>query len=253
MSKLWLLLLAFLTLGVDESDPNADPATTAAADETFEDLLDVANSLPDGGETPPEGDEPPDNAAALKEARRRQQETENQLNNERAARAAAEARAAPPQRYVDPDWQREEDEIAQARAKGATAEQLGWLQWKVDGNRKIRQTERNSFGALLQAQDLTDKAAFDRLEVTKPKFYQTYAPRVEAAMAEMRSRGQNAPRLAVLRLLIGDDIMSGKIKPKAAGATVDRGRTPGVRSDTTAKGKLTEHQKRTARLADRLI
>jgi hypothetical protein len=63
-------------------------------------------------------------------------------------------------------------------------------------------------------------------------------------MAEMRSRGQNAPRLAVLRLLIGDDIMNGKVKKSskpASGAPpaprVERGRTPGVRSDVRGGGR----------------
>ncbi len=239
-------LMRFLTLGVGE--PEQQPAAPAPAEESFDDLLELAESLPE--EAAPSGDEA--EVAEIEKARRRAQDLENQLNAERAARSAAEARAnAPQQRMVDPDWQREEEEISQARAKQATPEQLAWLQWKIDGNRKIRQSERNSFGALVQAQDLQDRVAFDQELSATPGLKQRYAARVEAAMNEMRSRGQNAPRMAVLRLMIGDDAMSGKIKRKSAPATVDRGKTPGVRSDTTAKGKLTEHQKRIARLEGR--
>ena len=267
--NLLLLLLAYLTLGATggagaggegadaeggAGGPGEDDPNAASDEETLDDLIELAEGAGDAAAAPD-----PKESAALKEARRRTQETENQLNQERAARQAAEARAAPAQRFVDPDFEREEQELAAARTSGQTPEQLSWLAWKIDGNRKIRDTQRASFGALAQAQDLQDRTAFERLEITQPKFFKRYAARVEAAMNEMRARGQNAPRLAVLRLLIGDDIMNGTIKPKPRAAAapvaggVDRGRTPNARSDVGAKGKQSEHDKRIARLENQRI
>jgi hypothetical protein len=261
---LWKLLLRFLTLGVDEPDPptddedqdvNADAGGTG--DESLDDLLDVVE--PPAGQAPT-GDAPAENAA-VKEARRRAADLELQLEDERRARQAAEQRVPAPVSGADPETEREDAELAQARASGATPDQLSWLQWKIDSNRKIRASERASTGALREAQDVADRAAFDRLEVSKPQVYKRYAERVEKAMQEMRAKGQNAPRLAVLRLLIGDDIMNGKIKPKtvarpapdAAAGTVDRGRSPGIRSDVRGKAGQNERDKRRARLENQLI
>ncbi len=263
MTRLWLLLLAFLCLGAtegeggeSESAAGGEEAGASGGDEeTLDDLIALAEGA---GDESTEGAEQPTEGAALKEARRRNQEIQNQLDAERSARTAAEARAAPPQRQVDPDYEREEQELAAARTAGQSQEQLNWLAWKIDGNRKIRQAQQASFGALAEARDLQDRTAFERLEITNPKFYKRYATRVEAAMNEMRARGQNAPRLAVLRLLIGDDVVNGNVKaskktPAAATGGVDRGRTPNARGDVGAKGKLSEHQKRTARLENQRI
>ena len=51
--------------------------------------------------------------------------------------------------------------------------------------------------------------------------------------------------------MIGKDAMDGKLTPKKKAAdtsTVDRGKSPGARSDVSAKGRLTESQKREKRL-----
>lgn len=252
LNRLYLLLLAFLCLGAGEPGEGDEPLPEDAGgtgDETLDDLLDVVEPPADASAAP---DDAAKDNAAVKEARRRAQDAENQLATERNLRAQAEARANPPQRYVDPDWEREEKELADARA-GGDAAQLAWMQWKVDGSRRIRAAERNSSASLMQAQDLQDRTAFERLEITKPQVFKRYGARVEAAMNEMRQRGQNAPRLAVLRLLIGDDIMNGKVKPKKAAEPVERGRSPGLRSDVPSKGRLTEQQKRIARLENQII
>jgi len=160
----------------------------------------------------------------------------------------------------DSDFDREEAELAAYRAKpDATQEGLQWLQWKIDSNRKMRSSERNSQGALAEARDLADRSAFDRLEITKPKIFKAYAKRVEDTIADLRSKGQAAPpRLALLRFLVGDDLMNGKIKPKqakaaaggepAAAAQVPRGRTPGTRSDVSGRQKQNEREARRERL-----
>jgi hypothetical protein len=68
--------------------------------------------------------------------------------------------------------------------------------------------------------------------------------------------------MAMLRFMIGDDMMNGKIKPKAARASaapantssVERKRLPNVRSDVSARGGgQTERDKRRARLEDQPI
>jgi len=257
-------LLAFLVLGAVDGDGGGDGSDDGAAPEsddagTGDDTLDELINLADGGsDDAGAGGEAADTGAAVKEARRRAEAAENLLAAERTARAAAEARAAPQQRYVDPDYEREEAEIAQAKAAGANADQLNWLQWKVDSNRRMRASQQASYGALARAEDLQDRMAFERLEVSKPQVFKKYAPRVEAAMNEMRARGQNAPRLAVLRLLIGDDIMNGALKPKSRAAassssTVDRGRNVSARGDVGTKGRLTEQQKRVQRLQNQII
>jgi hypothetical protein len=239
-----LLRFLLLAVGPGEEDPNTPPPeptgvddSGSTGDEAFDDLLDLAED--GGGTPPPAGNE---ENAAVNEAKRRAESAERDLANERRMRQEAESRIPAPQPRGDPDFESEERELntlAQQVNRGdATQEQYAWRKWQIDSNRNIRATQRNSQSALMSAQDLADKSAFDRLEITKPKVYKAYAERVEQAMMEMHRRGQNAPRLAVLRLLIGDDIMNGKVKKstKAAAsaqpaARVDRGRTPGVRSD----------------------
>jgi len=256
MSRLLLRLLArFLTLAVDgEGDPPDPQDAGGTGDEGLDELL---GAVEPEGEPVSATEGEPENPL-VKEARSRADAATRELEAERAARRAAEARIPVAPIAGDPEYDREEQELAQARASGATQESLSWLQWKIDSNRKIRLSERNATSALRQAEDISDRNAFERLEITKPQVFKRYKDRVEATMTEMRAKGQNAPRLAVLRLLIGDDIMNGKIKPKAAKAaaegapapsTVDRGRTPGVRTDVRGRaGSLTEHEKRRARL-----
>ncbi len=67
----------------------------------------------------------------------------------------------------------------------------------------------------------------------------------------MRAKGQTpVPRIAILRFLIGDDIMNGKVKPKGKSAPVARGTSGVIRSDVRGKGgnAMSEHEKRKARL-----
>lgn len=242
-----LLRFLLLAVGPGEEDPNAtgappDPGSTvddagSTGDDSFDDLLDLAEE--GGGTPPPAGTE---DSTAVSEARRRAETAERDLANERRMRQEAESRIPQQQPRGDSEYEAEERELGalqQRLQRGeVTQEEFAWRKWQVDSNRNIRATNRNSQNALMAATDLNDKAAFDRLEITKPKVYKAYAERVEQAMREMHQRGQNAPRLAVLRLLIGDDIMSGKVKKSTKPrqteqptTRVSRGATPGVRSD----------------------
>jgi len=256
MSRRLLWLLArFLTLPVEDEGAEGEgaapiPEEAGTGDASLDDLLDAVETP---GKSAPAGDENP----IVKEARDRADRLERELAEERAARRAQPAVTAPA--AADSEFEREEAQLAAARRDGADESTLRWLQWQIDSNRKIRTTERNSQQALSRAEDLADRTAFEKLEITKPGVYKKYAERVEKEVTEGRFKG--SPRLGVLRLLIGDDVMSGKIKPKtksapAAGtpaATVDRGRTPGVRSDVRPGKGNSESEKRRARLENQLI
>lgn len=261
MNRLLELLLHFLTLGVEEGDPDTGGVSATApvddnddagtGDQTLDEIIDAvetSEATRDSGVV---------DEAAVTETRRRLRERETELENERRLRFDAEARAsrvATPQ-GVDPVWQAEENEIAAARAAGATTEQLSWVQWKVDSSRRLRMGEQTSRMALLQANDLNDRTEFGRLEITKPTIYKRYAKRVEEAVEKMRQAGQNAPRLGILKLLIGDDLIAGNLRPatkkKATASpdgTVARGASPNMRSDVSGKGGTSEREKRRARL-----
>jgi hypothetical protein len=246
------LLRKYLTLAEgEESDaPDAEAAGTdddTTGDETLDDLIDTVE--PEGGKAAT-GEEV--DAAAIKEARRRAQEAENNLQTERTLRQAAEQRAnaAPQTPQRDPVWEAEEAELAAAKAKG---DDTSWLQWKINGNRTMRQAQQKADWALMQAQDVQDKNAFDRLEQSKPKVYKRYAEKVEKTIQGLRQQGSTVSRLAVLRLMIGDDLMNGNVKAKAKNAPVDRGRTQGARTDVKARSGSSERDKRRARLENQIL
>ena len=255
MGRYWLLLLAFLACAVDDPDqdpPAADaaPDPDAGADTGDESLDDLVNSLEDEPAPKKVAAEDP----VIKEIRARAERAERELAEVRSRPAPV---AAPAQR--DAEFDREEQIIADLARTGADEATQQWTKWKITQDRAMRAVTQNSTRALSAAEDIRDQTAFDRLEITNPTVYKRYSQRVETAMADMRAKGQNAPRAAVLRLLIGDDIMNGKIKagpgkktPVAEPSkTVDRGRTPGARSDVTrGAGSLTERQKRYDRIKD---
>lgn len=252
------LLARFLRLGVDdgEGDPAGQP--------------DDAGTPPDNGAAPPDPDDTPsiDDVFDTDDtpSRSEPEDPKEALRLERARRETLERELAnrPPvasmQQGRDPDYEREEQQIAQARRDGANDDQIRWLQWQIDSNRKIRQADQRSQAALAESRDIADRTAFEQLQVTKPKTYRQYKDRVESAVNDMRAKGQAVPpRMAILRFMLGDDIMNGKLKPKARAGTspaaanppasVPRNRLPNVRSDVSARGNGTsERDKRRARL-----
>lgn len=255
------LLGRFLTLPVDgdagttpAADSGAADAGTEGGEGTLDDLLDAAGELEDiaSRETPPE--DPP----AVREARRDAESARRELEAERAARRALEARAAPaPTTTHDPEYEAEERRLADARARGVDANSLGWMEWQIKVARENRETRRYVDTTRRETQDIADQTAFERLEVVKPQFYNKYKDRVEAEVQRLRAQGQNAPRLAILRYLVGDDMVNGKIGSKSSKAparpqpsqTVDRGRTPGTRTDVSGRGAgASEREKRRERL-----
>ena len=106
--------------------------------------------------------------------------------------------------------------------------------------------------ALAQAQDLSDKTAFDSKAAQNPRM-QKYAERVEQELQKMRTNGQSAPRQAIYLFLLGQDIDAGNFKPAKSAKSgalpaSARGRTTGAKSDVDRKGAKSEAQKREARL-----
>lgn len=239
-SKLLRFLLARV---VDDGagDPSADsPADPGALDDVpVDDLDDPISDLGD--------DEP----AAPVNARGRQDDSRERLARleaevEAAKRYADEVRsrsAAPP--APDPEHQREEE-----RLRAADLTELE--RWQIQSNRTLRENKRQAEEALRHAQDVSDRTQFQSKYQTDPR-RSKYEDRIEKELSTLRQRGQNAPREALYFFMLGKDIAEGKLKPKTAKAPpadMPRGRTPGAKTDVTARGGKNEHQKRAERLAN---
>jgi hypothetical protein len=247
MSKLLLALLRrFLTLGAGE-EGEEETAQEAADEGTGDDSLDdMLDSI-----------EPTAKEAAPEPKRNREAELQADLDRERQARRDLETRLAPARSAADPDADREERELADAEKAGWTADQIYWMKRQHATARSARAAERTSQNALSEARDISDKTAFDRLEQTKPATFKRYADRVEAEYQKARAAGNNVPRTVILKLMIGDDVMNGKVKSKSksapaaegTGRVVDRGRTPGARSDVNGKNqRISDRDARRERL-----
>lgn len=258
----WLRFLQLLAIEGEGGEGEAEGAAGEAegegeaAETTLDDFLDETETKLGGK---PKGDE--DESPAEKRAREASERAEaaerRAADAERRARDLETSRPAPT--GADPEYQREEAMLADARSKN---QDTTWLQWKIDierGNRGLRldvQRER----AL--AADARDAAQFERIESTHPKLFSKYRDRVEQWRQESAKNGQQpAPRLAILDLLIGNDMRNGKLKVKTKTRTtetvdkrlVDRGATPRARSDVDRKQRLTDAEKRRERLRGQLI
>jgi hypothetical protein len=241
MKNLWKLILAFFILGV-VADPKPEPEPDPGPE------LDLEAGDP---EPDPQAEPEEDDPVALKAGRDAAIKEANEYK-EAAERHRLEAeslrRAAPVKQGQSDDERLHESEEARLRDPKTTDLQ----RWQIESNRKLRANDRNAQATLAQAMDTNDRTSFQQLSVTKPDIYKRYSERVETELTKMRERGQAAPRAAILRFLIGEDALAGKFtkkppaEPKKDG--VDRGRSPGARSDVAARGSLTEHQKRTKRL-----
>lgn len=127
----------------------------------------------------------------------------------------------------------------------------------------IRESETRVGNVLSNAQmqiaDTADKSAFDVL-VRSDKLYSRLAQRVETELAGLRAKGQNAPREAILKFIIGDEALKqraargNRSERQAAQRRVQRQQTrPGdtrddVRLERRGRGKSLED-----RLADQPI
>lgn len=251
MSKLLQRLLGLLFPGVDGADP-ADPGGDAGGGDPGDDG--------DGGGDPgagdpaadiPEDDYDFDFVEPATPSRRATSDADRlaalEAEVERRGRAVDTSRApTAPAPITDRDYEAEE-----ARLRDPNTTDIE--RWQIQSNRTLRQSQQAAQAALFQAQDLRDQTLFEA-KISSDPHRARYRERVEAAVQEERRAGRNASREAVYYYMLGKDIADGKLKPKAKAkapaADVPRGKTPGVRSNVPPARGQTEHQKRTARLAD---
>lgn len=253
LTRLYLLLVAFLTLGVDPPD---DPDNTDPPDDP--DAVDPL-ALDDDNPDPPSPDDPDDPDAIREQlkAERTRAETAERNAREASDRAtAAEARSRESHRAPTQEQQIFEQEEARLRDPALTAQE----KWQIDSNRILRSNQREARQALAESREIADKADFERLKATNPVL-KRYEERIEKKLVEIRATGGNIPRKVVAQLLIGEDIVDGKVKSTKRTTdggttqtrTVDRGKSPSGRSDVRGRSASTEQDKRRARLANQII
>lgn len=252
----WLLafLSAYLLPGVENDPPADDPPADDDLPEDDDPPADddaPTDDDPPADDPPADDDEPPaprETRAqkAIRESRDRAQEAERQLATARAELEVARRPASPAQ--PDPEqalWQQEEDTL---RNPDAT----DWQKYAITANRAARSAQRASQQALAQAHDLADRSAFQALATTKPKLYAAYKDRVEAKVQELRAKGNNIPRDAVLKLMLGDDMLAGKLQPSKEPPKPKTGaaprRAPASDVPATGRGRLSESEARERRL-----
>lgn len=266
MLKFWQLLMLYFRLGIVEGDggegageegEGTEGDGSEEEDETLpggdlDSLLDAAETVVKDGE----GGEKPRENAAIREARKRAQDAETaRIRAEEtlaAERRVSQARSTPNEEQRK--WAEEEALLANSETDANT-------RYWINANRQLRASTRASNEALTTASDIRDRTAFDRIAITNPKVHKAYETRVEAELEKLRAVGQTAPRVALLTFLLGKDMLEGKLKPRKSksadatrtSSTVDRGRTPGARSDVSARGRSNEQEKRRERLRNQVI
>ena len=221
------------------------------------------DDAPPDDDTPPDDDAPPDDDTPpdpepkpltryqrdMQAARSRAQDAERQLATARAELEAARRQPASPAQPSEEQriWQQEEEVLRNPEAND-------WQKYAINANRAAREARSISQNTLFTAQDMTDKAAFSQLQASKPKLFAAYKDRVETMLTELRSRGNNAPRENLLAILVGKDMLDGKLKSSEVKSTksgsAPRATTPGARSDVSSSGggRLSEAEKRERRL-----
>ena len=251
----WLLFLMFFvfphagdvegaegTPGDDAPEGDADAAgddDDAGSDDTDTDDETHAGGVDDDGD----GDE--SSAPARGKTARRDTSADDAREALRMARESRETLERMRPTQADPVFADEERRLADANTSELE-------KWQINANRTLRETQQRSQRAEFQAQDMYDKATYQAKSVANP-LYAKYADKVEKQLAEARSKGANPPREFVLDLVLGRAMREGNFKPAskaAAKTTIPRGKSPGARSDTPARGGTSDHQKRTARLAN---
>lgn len=255
LEKFLKLLMLYLVLGVEgeeETETEETPTEETTEDEatgteeTTTDETETADDLESLVET---DDEPVTTKSrensAIRDARRRAQEAEE-------ARIRAEATLEAERRVRTQQPSQDQVLFEQEEARLRDPEVSEQEKWQIKSNRVLRDNTRASQQALTTAADMRDSAEFDRLATTKPKVYAKYKDRVEKLLSDARGQGQNYPRMVLLKLAMGDDLVNGKLqstpRKKSADTVIDRSKPASARSDVGGKGKLTEHQKREKRL-----
>lgn len=257
MSELLKMLLqrllgravAYLCPGIDDEDPAIDDPVDEGADEGADET----------DEDPaPAGDDPTDDdpepaprtmtrgQKAIVELRERAKNAEKMAKE---AKDELDAQRAQRNQRPDPTFAEEE-----AKLRDANTSDLE--KWQINSNRALRQSQAQSQAALARAEDLSDKASYTQKSIKNP-IYEKYHDRVEEKLAKIRAQGGNIDREFLLHKMIGEDVTAGKFTAKSAASTgtktIARGKSPGARSDTPARGRMSDREKRAARLQDTQI
>src|SRR5437868_15268506 len=257
------LLASYLTLGhTPPADDNPDAGAGAGGDGAEPpDKPDGAGA--DGDDVDPDlsaldDDDEPDAAEQLATERAARAKAERELAESRS-RFEAEQRA----RSQPPQPSQEERIRAAEEARLADPQISDQERWQIEANRSLRPNHQASQQALFRSREIADKAEYERLCDSNP-LAKKYATRVEEKLTEVRRGGQNVERKFVLKLLIGDDLVEGRVKSSkkkdpgtgtepAAGTTVPRGKPAMARSDVRGRAGNSERDKRRARLDGQLI
>lgn len=246
MSAFLRFLLAFFTLRVEgDPEPTPDPAPAPEPEPDPAPELDFGGADP---EPEPQGEpEDPKAALAAERAAREAAERREREANDRYERAQVEARS----RHVPlPDH---ETKLREAEDKilgdpNADANQKYWAQ----ANRTLRENQRVSAQALFTSTDVADRTSFEQLAVTKPAVHARYKDEVEKRLQAARSQGSNPSRQDILRWLIGQDAIDGKLgakkKPAAPAPRPAARALPGARGDVRGGGAMSDREKRAKRL-----
>ena len=238
LKVLLVMLLAFLRPAVDDQDP-ANPNPDPDPDPDPQPDLDL-----EGADPEPDPKDAPDPNAELEAARR--ESAENKARAERFEREAAELRVRQQPAPQDDEFSREE-----ARLKDPATPDLE--KWQIKANRELRANRNAAQAALAQAHDVSDRTAFASVAISNP-LAKKYEARVEEALAKARQNGQFPRREDIFKYMLGQDMLDGKFKKKAAPTAdpskVNRGKLPGAKSDVSGKGAASEREKRAARLAN---
>ena len=233
-------------------EPDDDPIPEETQDEPAEETEETQDEPAEETEETTEDPEPKPLTRYQRDmqaARSRAQDAERQLATARAELEAARRQPASPAQPSEEQriWQQEEEVLRNPEAND-------WQKYAINANRAAREARSISQNTLFTAQDMTDKAAFSQLQASKPKLFAAYKDRVETMLTELRSRGNNAPRENLLAILVGKDMLDGKLKSSEVKSTksgsAPRATTPGARSDVSSSGggRLSEAEKRERRL-----
>ena len=208
MSKWIAWLLSYLQIGIVD---DTDPADESEESEVEEEEQEEEEQEEEAEETPAvEAKDKGQSRAqrAIVEARRRAQEAEERSRRLEAERDEARRSQAPARPPEDAQFAAEE-----ARLRAADVTELE--KWQIQSNRTIRRSEQQALAAQIQASDTADRTAYQARSMDNQRM-RAYATRVEDRLTEMRKSGQNAPREAIYRYLLGEDVDKGTVKTAAA-------------------------------------
>ena len=255
MSSLLKLLMKLLVAKLDDDADEPDDVVEEATEESDDD----ADKPDENEEVEGDGEAVVESVQQNKQsayAKLRVEKKEAERKYQKAMEELEVARRVQPQPVVNHEANREAELRKQEDDILRNPEASDWQKYAVQSARDARSAAQSSQAALREARDFKDIADFSKLESSQPKTFAAYKDKVEKMLTDMRAKGQDAPRQELYKYLVGQDLVNGKLKTSTAKSSasktggVNRGSTPGARSDVSSKdsGKLSESEKRAKRL-----